>query len=142
MAASPCYANKVDMSCLPYYARLAAYAMIASASGLQGTAHGDVPLTRKEKLALRRAEAREQRALEEQAAERERQAEARSRSERERAADAERGAPPEPSRSFRLPQSLLPDLLAVWELLQILAPILQVTNGLFSIICAAWQQVH
>lgn len=84
-----------------------------------------MPLTRKEKLALRRAEAREQRLAEEEAAALERQAEARSRSERERAADAERGAPPQPARSFRLPQALLPELLAVWELLQILAPVLQ-----------------
>jgi hypothetical protein len=94
----------------------------------QATANGNVVLSRKEKLALRRAEAREQRALEEEAAALERQADARSRSARERAADAERGAPPQPARSFRLPQTLLPDLLAAWELLQILAPVLQVRS--------------
>lgn len=52
--------------------------------------------------------------------------ELRSRSKRERAADIERGPPPEPTRSFRLPQQLLPDLLTIWELLQTLAPVLQV----------------
>ena len=48
------------------------------------------------------------------------------RAERDRAAADERGPPPEPSRAFRLPAALLPDLLATWELLQLLAPTLQV----------------
>ena len=37
-----------------------------------------------------------------------------------------RGPAPEPARSFRLPQQLVPDLLMLWELLQTLAPTLQV----------------
>lgn len=77
---------------------------------------------RKGKLALQREEAA---------------AEERSRSKRERAADAERGPPPELTRSFRLPQQLLPDLLTVWELLQTLAPVLQVR--LISALGNSWQ---
>ena len=38
----------------------------------------------------------------------------------------QRGSPPESARNFRLPQSLLLDALAAWELLQMLAPTLQV----------------
>ena len=75
---------------------------------------GGVPLGRRGKLALQR-----------EAAAAEAAAEARTRSKREREADAARGPPPDPLRSFRLPQPLLPDLLTVWELLQMLAPVLQ-----------------
>ncbi|CAL8466956.1 g6492 [Coccomyxa elongata] len=79
-----------------------------SGSGLET---GGTPLGRRGKLALQR-----------EAAAAEAAAEARTRSKREREADAARGPPPEPARSFRLPQPLLPDLLTVWELLQMLAP--------------------
>lgn len=48
------------------------------------------------------------------------------RAERDRVASEQRGSPPEVARGFRLPQSLLPDALAAWELLQMLAPTLQV----------------
>ena len=54
------------------------------------------------------------------------QAEAAERAERDRVAAEERGPAPEPARSFRLPQQLVPDLLVLWELLQTLAPTLQV----------------
>ena len=54
------------------------------------------------------------------------QAVAAERAERDRVAADERGPPPEPCRAFRLPPALLPDLLATWELLQLLAPTLQV----------------
>ena len=54
------------------------------------------------------------------------QAEAAERAQRDRAASEQRGPAPEPARSFRLPQQLLPDLLVLWELLQTLAPTLQV----------------
>ena len=88
----------------------------------KGVENGGTPLGRKGKLAAAR-----------EAAAVEAAAEQRGRSKRERAADAERGAPPEPTRSFRLPQQLLPDLLAVWELLQTLAPVLQVIH--FAPLC-------
>ena len=45
------------------------------------------------------------------------QAEAAERAEHDRAAAEERGPAPEPARSFRLPQQLIPDLLVLWELL-------------------------
>ena len=54
------------------------------------------------------------------------QAEAAECAEHDRAAAEERGPAPEPVRSFRLPQQLVPDLLVLWELLQTLAPTLQV----------------
>lgn len=54
------------------------------------------------------------------------QAEATERAEHDRAAAEARGPAPEPARSFRLPQQLIPDLLVLWELLQTLAPTLQV----------------
>lgn len=79
-----------------------------------GQETGGTPLGRRGKLALQR-----------EAAAAEAAAEARTRSKREREADAARGPPPDPARSFRLPQPLLPDLLTVWELLQIMAPVLQ-----------------
>ena len=60
------------------------------------------------------------------------QAEAAERAERDRMAAEERGPAPEPARSFRLPQQLLPDLLVLWELLQTLAPTLQVSESIFA----------
>lgn len=85
-----------------------------------------MPMTRKEKLAMWRARRLAAKAAEEEAADAERQAERVQRAQRDNAAAEARGAPPEPERGLRLPGALVPDLLAVWELLQTLAPTLQV----------------
>ena len=42
-----------------------------------------------------------------------------SKAQRDREADARRGPPPPPKRNFRAPTALLPDVITVWELLQV-----------------------
>ncbi len=45
----------------------------------------------------------------------------RARQWREQAANAARGPPPEPFRDFRVPADMLPEVMAMWDLLQVRA---------------------
>ena len=47
---------------------------------------------------------------------------AQAKAKREKEAVALRGEPPPPNRAFRLPMRLVPDLVMVWQLLQVLPP--------------------
>lgn len=56
---------------------------------------------------------------------------------KEEAADASRGAPPEPYRTFRVPMTSVPDLLALWEFSQTFGDFLQIPPFTFASLEAA-----
>ncbi|KAK9803241.1 hypothetical protein WJX73_008882 [Symbiochloris irregularis] len=101
----------------------------------QGDSSGDEALPRKvgrreADLAARRQKYAAMRAAEAQAREeaaKEKAIQIKAKAKREREAVKARGDPPPPCRAFRLPPHLVPDLLMVWELLQVLAPLTQMT---------------
>ena len=56
---------------------------------------------------------------------------------KEREAAEERGPPPEASHQFRLPAALVPDMLSVWELLQVRGILLHLPVVLVPALCGS-----